>query len=165
MESENHSIAYLKMHKNPTTKLKSEEDYLRWAEKCLDEANAYFEISIRCMDMIYTINNSALLTNVSFACELYLKYLLLTNKIDCRNEHNLLKLFKKLPKETQENLKKIHPCGNTSIDKFELELEDIGHAFTIFRYIYERGNMAFNLQFLMELLFTLHSSINNKKEK
>ncbi|WP_121616326.1 HEPN domain-containing protein [Virgibacillus halodenitrificans] len=163
MENENSSIAYLKMHKNPTTDLKSEEDYLRWSEKCLNEANAYFEISFRCKDMIYNDYSNAFLTNVSFACELYLKYLLLIHRIDCRKVHNLYKLFKKLPEKIQENLRKTHPCGNTSIDKFEQELDDIGQAYMIFRYIYERGNMAYNLQFLMELLFALQSLIYNNK--
>lgn len=163
MKDENRSIAYLKMHKNPPTDLKSDEDYLRWSKKCLNEADAYFEVSFRCKDMIYSNYSNAFLTNVSFACELYLKYLLLIQNIDCRSEHNLYKLFKKLPKKIQEDLKKNHPCGNTSIDKFELELDNIGQAYMIFRYIYERGNMAYNLQFLMELLFTLHSLVHNKK--
>ncbi|MES1047566.1 hypothetical protein BLX88_19605 [Bacillus obstructivus] len=89
MEDENRSIAYLKMHKNPTKDLKSDEDYLRWSEKCLNEANAYFEVSFRCKDMIHNEFRNAFLTNVSFACELYLKYLLLIQNIDCRKEHNL----------------------------------------------------------------------------
>ncbi|OAB40868.1 hypothetical protein PMSD_00830 [Paenibacillus macquariensis subsp. defensor] len=164
MENENRSIAYLKMHKNPTTDLKSDEDYLRWSEKCLNEANAYFEVSFRCKDMIHNDYRNAFLTNVSFACELYLKYLLLIQSIDCRKEHNLYKLFKKLPEKIKEELKKKHPCGNISIDKFELELDEIGQAFMIFRYMYERGNMVYNFQFLMELLFTLHSLINNNKK-
>lgn len=164
MENENYSIAYLNMGKNPVTELKSDEDYSRWANNCLNEANAYFEVAFRCKDMIFTKHMNALLTNVSFACELYLKYLLLIHRIDCRRDHNLYKLFKKLPDNVQEDLKKKHPCGNTSIDNFELELHDIGQAYTIFRYMYERGNMAYNLQFLMELLFTLHCLIHKNTD-
>lgn len=164
MKDENSSIAYFKMHKNLTTDLKSDEDYLRWSEKCLNEANAYFEVSFRCKDMIHNDYRNAFLTNVSFACELYLKYLLLIQNIDCRKEHNLYKLFKKLPEKIQDDLKKKHPCGNISIDEFELELDDIGQAYMIFRYMYERGNMACNFQFLIELLFTLHSLIHNNKK-
>ncbi|OAB27813.1 hypothetical protein PMSD_23075 [Paenibacillus macquariensis subsp. defensor] len=81
-------------------------------------------------------------------------------------EKNIIyKLFKKLPEKIKEELKKKHPCGNISIDKFELELDEIGQAFMIFRYMYERGNMVYNFQFLMELLFTLHSLINNNKKE
>ncbi|MBG9754347.1 HEPN domain-containing protein [Lysinibacillus sphaericus] len=163
MKDENSSIAYFKMHKNLTTDLKSDEDYLRWSEKCLNEANAYFEVSFRCKDMIHNDYRNAFLTNVSFACELYLKYLLLNQNIDCRKEHNLYKLFKKLPEKIQDELKRKHHCGKVLIDEFELELEDIGQAYMIFRYMYERGNMAYNFQFLIKLLLTLHSLIHNKK--
>ncbi|QQK79935.1 HEPN domain-containing protein [Salicibibacter cibi] len=164
MEDENRSIAYLKMDENPSTELKSYEDYLRWSENCLNEANAYFEVSSRCKDMFLSEYKNAFLTNVSFACELYLKYLLLKQYINCRKEHNLYKLYKKLPEKIQEDLKKKHPCGNISIDEFELELDNIGQAYMIFRYIYERGNRAYNFQFLMELLFTLHSVIHYNKK-
>lgn len=157
MKNENNAIAYLKMHKNPVTPLKTEDDFVRWAKKCLTEADAYYAISFRCIDMIFTDNSNAVLTNVSFACELYLKHLLLSQKINYKSEHSLDKLFNKLPSEMQESLKQLHPCTNTSIDMFERELTDVAKAFTIFRYMYERGNIAYNLQFLMELLFTLHT--------
>lgn len=161
MKDEKSSKAYLKMDKNPTSSLKTEKDYLRWSENCLREANAFYEISFRCKDMMLSKYDNALLTNVSFACELYLKHLLLANNIDCRREHNLYKLFKKLPEKFQEDLKSKHPCGNISRSDFELSLDEVGKAFTIFRYMYEREIMAYNLQFLMELLFTLHNFSNN----
>lgn len=104
-------MAYLKMDKNLSAKLITVEDYLSWSEKCLKEANSYFEISNRCKDMAFSEYNNAFLTNVSFSCELYLKYLLLKSKIDCRREHNLYRLYKKLPDEIQQKLKVSHPCG------------------------------------------------------
>ncbi|MGG0718215.1 HEPN domain-containing protein [Robertmurraya massiliosenegalensis] len=164
MVDKNRSIAYLKMDKNPITDLKSDEDYSNWADKCLNEANAYFEVSYRCKDMMFNDYRNAFFTNVSFACELYLKYFLLINKKDCRKEHNLYKLFKKLPNEIQHELKEGHPCGNIKRDTFDLSLEEIGQAYMIFRYMYERGNMAYNFQFLMELLFTLHNLIHNQED-
>lgn len=91
--------------------------------------------------------------------------MLLNQNIDCRREHNLYKLFKKLPKKIQDDLKKIHPCGNISIDDFELELGDIGQAFVTFRYMYERGNMAYNFQFLIEFLTTLHRLIHSDERE
>ncbi|MEZ7170765.1 hypothetical protein [Sporosarcina sp. OR05] len=165
MKNEDNSRTYFKMHKNPTTSLKTKEDYLRWSENCLKEANAYHEVSFRCKDMMLSQHGNAVFTNISFACELYLKHLLLAHNIDCRREHNLYKLFKKLPEETQEHLKNKHPCGNILIENFELELDDVGQAFMIFRYMYERGNMASNIQFLIELLFTLHNVANNNVKR
>jgi HEPN domain-containing protein len=154
------------MHKNPSTALISDEDYLRWSKKCLKEANAYFEVSHRCKDMIFSEHSNAVLTNVSFACELYLKYLLLIRNVDCRSEHNLYSLFKKLPLEARNELKGKHPCGNILNTEFEQNLRDIGSAYTIFRYMYEKGNMAYNLQFLLELLWTLYDiAFNNTEDK
>ena len=161
MKNEDDSIAYFKMHKNPATSLKTEEDYLKWSKKCLIEANAYYEVSFRCKDMMLSQHGNAVFTNISFACELYLKHLLLAHNIDCRREHNLYKLFKKLPKEMQEDLKYNHPHGNIREDEFELTLKDVGQAFTIFRYMYERESMASNVRFLSELLSTLHNFANN----
>lgn len=83
--------------------------------------------------------------------------------MDCRKEHNLYKLFKKLPEEIQNKIKEAHLCGNTSKNYFEQEIDDLGQAFIVFRYMYERGSMAYNAQFLLELLDTLHKYINYNK--
>ncbi|MFF2795593.1 HEPN domain-containing protein [Lysinibacillus xylanilyticus] len=156
-------LAYLKMQKNPVQDLKSNEDYFNWSKKCQKEANAFYNVSYRCIDMMLSDNRNAFFTNVSFACELYLKCLLLRQKIDCRKEHNIYKLFKKLPEEMQNEIKEAHPCGNISKNCFEQEIDDLGQAFIVFRYMYERGNMAYNVQFLLELIDTLHKYINYNK--
>ena len=153
------------MDNNSATSLKTEEDYLRWSEKCLIEANAYHAVSLRCLDMMLSDYRNAFLTNVSFACELYLKHLLLARNINCKGPHNLYVLFKKLPMEMQADLKRKHPCGNITIDEFEVVLDEVGLAFTIFRYMYERGTIAYNFQFLIELLFTLHNVANNSVKR
>ena len=56
----------------------------------------------------------------------------------------------------QEQLRDLHPCGNIPKENFELELKELGKSFTVFRYIYERSTIAWNAQFLLELLDTLH---------
>ena len=59
----------------------------------------------------------------------------------------------------QDQLKGEHPCGNIPRENFELKLRDVGESFNIFRYMYEHGNMASNIQFLIEL-FTLNNFTN-----
>lgn len=163
MTESSKTLAYLKMDKNPNKSLISDEDYINWSKECHKEANAFYNVSYRCIDMMLGDNMNAFFTNVSFACELYLKCLLLMQKIDCRKEHNLYKLFKKLPEEIQNEIKEAHPYGNTTKNCFEQEIDDLGQAFVVFRYMYEKGNMAYNAQFLLELIDILHKYINYNK--
>lgn len=134
-------------------------------KNCLKEANAYYEVAFRCKDMMLSQHGNAVFANISFACELYLKYLLLSNGIDCKQGHNLYNLYKKLPQNIQKDLKNKHPHGNIRKDEFELTLDDVGQAFTIFRYMYERSIMASNVQFLIELLSKLHNIANNNVKR
>lgn len=157
-------MAYFQMDKNPIRELKTEEDYKKWAQGCYKTAKAFYNVSYRCKDMVFTENMDAVFSNIAFACELYLKCLLFEQKIDCRKEHNLYKLYKELPEKLQKQLKELHPCGNTQESKFELELKEVGKAFTVFRYMYERTTMAWNGQFLIELLDTLHRNIVDDSE-
>ncbi|WP_434302288.1 hypothetical protein [Clostridium botulinum] len=151
------SVAYLKMDMNSVKRLKTNDDYSNWANGCYKEANAFYNVALKCHDMLFSENMCAVFTNISFACELYFKCLLFYLKIDCRREHNLYKLYCKLPEEVKTELKAFHACGNTSKDMFERELEDLGQAFIIFRYHYERSRLACNSQFLLELLGVLHN--------
>lgn len=152
---------YFQMDKNPVKELKTDEDYEKRSEGCYRQAEAFYQVSYRCKDMLFGENMDAVFTNIAFACELYLKSLLFGQGIDCRKEHDLYKLYKSLPDEIQEQLKDLHPCGNTPKSGFELQLKELGKAFMIFRYIYERKGMAWNGQFLIELLDTLHQNIVN----
>jgi len=152
-------MAYLQMDKNPVKELKTEEDYCRWSKGCYRQAKAFYNVSYRCRDMLLNEDMDAVFTNISFACELYLKCLLFDQKIDCRKEHDLYKLYKSLPDKIQEQLKELHPCRNTQKENFDLQLKELGKAFIVFRYMYERTTMASNGQFLIELLDTLHQCI------
>ena len=72
-------------------------------------------------------------------------------------------LYKLLPDEEKEKIKQRHPCTNIPKEQFELNLEELGKAFIVFRYIYERKEVAFNAQFLIELAETLRKNIHDKK--
>lgn len=158
-------MAYFQMDKNPIRELQTDDDYQNWSIGCYKHAESFYNVAFRCKDMLLSENMDAVFTNIAFACELYLKCLLFSEQIDCRKEHDLYRLYKSLPDEVQAEIKALHPCGNILKVNFELELKEVGKAFTVFRYMYERKMVAWNGQFLLELLDTLHRNIINEDMK
>lgn len=158
------NVAYFQMDKNPIKDLKTEEDFKNWSKGCYRQAETFYRLCYRCRDMMFTEDMDALFTNIAFACELYFKCLLFDEQVDCRKEHDLYKLYKSMPEKMQEEIKEAHPCGNTQKSNFELELKEVGKAFTVFRYRYERGMLAWNGQFLVELLDMLHQRVVDTDE-
>lgn len=108
------------------------------------------------MDMIISEYSNQICSNMAFSCELFLKSILFKNQIDCRNEHDLYELYKLLPDIDKENIKKKHLCGNIKRESFDINLKELGKAFIVLRYSYERKRIAYNLQFLLELLMALN---------
>ena len=105
--------------------------------------------------MILSEYNSQICSNIDFSCELFFKSILFKNEIDCRMEHDLYQLYKLMPHKAKENIKEIHKSGNIKKEDFEPNLKEIGKAFIVLRYSYERKRMAYNLQFLIELIMAL----------
>ncbi len=60
-----------------------------------------------------------------------------------------------LPSKIKKEIQEIHSCSNSNKDRFELELKELRKAFIVFRYAYERKILAWNMQFLIELVLTL----------
>ena len=83
------------------------------------------------------------LVNKSFACEVYLKFLLGDFKIDFsdlkgKNGHNLSKLYDKLPINVKnELLKFLQSKGTQTNEKLLTKLNSVSQAFIEWRYIYE----------------------------
>lgn len=94
------------------------------------------------------------LVNKAFACEVYLKFLLIEYNINIsdlkgKEGHNLLKLYKKLPRELQENfLNSMYNKGILSEDQLVKELQNISQTFVEWRYIYEKNEHSTNYGFL-----------------
>ena len=156
-------MAYFQVDKNPCKNLETSDDYFEWAKGCYREANAFYKVAIRNSDLLFGEEAMAVFTNIAFACELYFKCLLFINEINCAKKHDLFELYKLLPYEEKEKIKQRHPCTNIPKEQFELNLEELGKAFIVFRYIYERKEVAFNAQFLIELVETLKKNIHDKK--
>lgn len=154
------TLTYFQMEKNKEFDLKKKTDYIEMGKRAYKSAEEYFYIVQNCFFMILNGNHSALCTNMSFACELYIKSLLFYEKIECRNKHDLFELYNMLPNQIKNEIKKYHPCSNINKDMFEQELKELGKSFVVFRYSYERKSLAWNMQFLIELIQTLNFYTN-----
>lgn len=146
---------YFQMEKNEEYKLNTREDYKKIAKSTYRTAVGFYIISQRCLDMVLSEYSNQICTNIAFACELFLKSILFENGIDCRKQHDLYKLYNLLPNNNKKIIKRMHKSGNIKKEDFELNLREIGKAFVVLRYSYERKRMAYNLQFLMELTIAL----------
>lgn len=114
---------------------------------CLSNANDFFEISsiIDCKRTEFEYKYLSVYgTNLSFSCELYLKYLLLKNscsleKIQKRG-HNLKKLFNLLQKNFSSVAEIILEYYDQECPRNDIEnlLASDGANFMDFRYLYEK---------------------------
>lgn len=146
---------YFQMDRNEKYELKSGEEYKRISKSTYKAAVGFYIISQKCMDMIISEYSNQICSNIAFSCELFLKSILFKNEIDCRSEHDLFKLYNLLPQKDREAIKKKHLCGNINRESFDINLKEVGKSFVVLRYSYERKRMAYNLQFLLELLMAL----------
>ncbi len=84
------------------------------------------------------------LVNKSFACEVYLKFLLLENNITFndlkgKSGHDLLMLYNKLPLIIRQTLLKfLQNKGTPSNESLITKLKSVSQAFIQWRYIYEK---------------------------
>ena len=114
---------------------------------------------LECADYCFNAENSFVkgfhtpaIVNYAFACEVYLKLLLLHQGIKIKR-HELLELFKQLPEEKQKQIMtKIFNNGIWLTDAFgKNELYNISDVFVKWRYRYEFSTLSCNVGFLQEL--------------
>lgn len=146
---------FFQMEKNEEYKLNTKDDYKKIAKSTYQSAVGFYIISQKCIDMILSEYSNQIVVNIAFACELFLKSILFEREIDCRKEHNLYKLYNLLPSDNKKVIKELHKSGNINKKSFELNLKEVGNSFVILRYSYEKKRLAYNLQFLIELLIAL----------
>ena len=151
--------AFFQMEKNPKREILTDADYIAISKSCMENANSFFDVATRCLPLLYR-SSEAVFTNIAFACELYLKALLYFEKTDAKHTHDLSALFHLLPLEYQQRIIQTHPCTNIPRENFELDLKEIGKAFSVLRYSFERSMLSCNVQFLGELMATLAEITN-----
>jgi len=112
---------------------------------CLANANDFFEIACMIDNLRVEFSYkylSVFVTNLSFSCELYMKYILLKKSVDakCLRKHNLLELYKTIQDKYSDIAKKIEDMymEEEPIHDVLFLLESDGNNFIDFRYLYEK---------------------------
>ena len=106
------------------------------------------------------------IVNSSFALELYLKSILMANKIHCENNHHLTELFELLPDNIKEEFSRSYNNLDELLSKYD-------NAFMKFRYHYELYDtktgkekeetiLSFNTEEIESLLLLFYSYCNSK---
>ena len=99
-------------------------------------------------------------TNLAFACELFLKSMLHSQRIKFKKEHNLENLYRLLPNVQKEEIRlRVKDVPLRKNEDFELILSEISHAFVFQRYIYERKGAVADIGSLLGLACVLCSMI------
>lgn len=110
------------------------------------------------------------ITLASFACELFLKFLIGVNqiknmksaeKVEIPRKHNLKSLYIQLPSEFQDAILKKIPK-----DRLKKILERNSNSFMEWRYIYEcsKEEIIFNYDYIKQLMDVLYEFANKVKD-
>lgn len=87
-----------------------------------------------------------IITNMSFACELFLKAILKHDGIQQKKIHKLDGLFNELRDDRKREI-----VGFENAEEFMIQLTNISNLFEEWRYIYERYPSSVEYNFLCEL--------------
>lgn len=110
--------------------------YLQTADRCGDEK-----------DILNWLFVPEIVTR-SFACELYMKAILLYNG-NYPHDHNLTELFGKLPQEIQRKMKsEVQQDTGYGEVEFSTKLQAVSDIFEEGRYVYEYSEITIDLLFL-----------------
>lgn len=101
--------------------------------------------------------STAIDTNYSFSCEMFLKSIILFDKGNARG-HNLKELYDELPVDIKDLIKSQKIFSKDSLQiEFEELLEMMGDSFVFFRYDNENTGFTTNMNFLRGLAECLES--------
>ncbi len=133
---------------------------------CIDEADWFLYVAekINNLNDIICGGMYPFVVNMAFACELYIKAILIyksnNNKIE--KSHDLKKLFETLPIDVQSNIKTIF--SEKSDGDLEIILPEINTAFVDWRYAYEK-NVSANLSDIQKFAESLKEYANENIQK
>ena len=134
------------MEKKQKCVKKQSEEYDYWqiailGKTFLDAAQKCNDTKIECVGWSHHLI-VPIITNMAFACELFLKSILKYNNIEIR-KHCLVELFEKLPKEFKEEI-----IGLENEEIFYRNLTYISDFFEKWRYLYEYYPFSAKYDFL-----------------
>lgn len=161
---EPHIVGYAQLEKNARKQLETPEDCASMASGALRSGNDFYQVAL-----CYGIHNprqavlgTAVTCNLVFAAELYLKTLIYRSGRKPPRGHNLERLFEAIDENEQSEV--IASClphlRRQTADEFMLSLREIGNAFSVLRYSYERTGYVLDFLFVLSLAEALHDLAN-----
>lgn len=101
------------------------------------------------------------MVNFAFSIELYLKLLLFLANKELSNEHNLLKLFKRLVEVAPNAIDKIveHYPRSENRDEFIVHISEVKSVFIDWRYVYEKDFLCGSTDKLLEIAEALRRTM------
>lgn len=142
--------------KNPTT----QEDFRKYAESIFRCAEEYATLAIAPFPYLFDKAITAITTNMAFACELYLKALLVMEQKKTVSGHKIDELFRSIQSDEIKN----RIQKRVGYDNFDLCIQEIKLAFTVTRYTYEYKQMAWDFKFLNLLMIALRDECKIQME-
>lgn len=148
-----------------------------------DFLDAYKALEKHCNNVSLTTMGPAVV-NLAFALELHIKYLhfLTNNKIP--RGHNILKLFRQLPKQTKKDIfnhksisenpfnirgdllsPQYYSKKYSQYDRFLDQIKEISDGFEKWRYSYESASLKYDSSFALSLIEAVKSVSNQKNTK
>lgn len=112
--------------------------------KCyLDAAKKCNEPKIECVGWSHHLL-IPIVTNMAFACELFLKAILKRNNKEIKT-HKLMVLFEELPEDIKRKI-----VNSENEKDFRIKLDNVSDLFAEFRYIFERYPCSIEYKFLCD---------------
>lgn len=145
--------AKLQMDANEKKKPITPEEFQKYAESIFRCAEEYATLAIFSFPYVFDKSITAITTNIAFACELYLKCILVMEQKKTVTGHKIDELFASIQNEEIKNRIK----SNVAYDNFDLCIKEIKLAFTVARYTYEYREMACDFKFLILLMIALRN--------
>jgi HEPN domain-containing protein len=143
------------------TGIKNEADGFRYVYNNINNIlidNFFGEEKAKIVREIDLVNPG--ITNGCFACELYLKTLLMKQKKDIKETHNLYILFNSINGKTQNQIIKKFTDNGYTKELFTNKLKYIANGFKISRYDYENDYTYYMLSgFIYELIESLKENV------
>lgn len=153
-----HVIAALKARAKALGPVSLRDQMWREAVSFHESAQRNFEQRVG-PDGRYAFPFTAGVVGLAFACELYLKFLLLIAYGKAPHGHRLNVLFAKLPDEVRALVKVRYDQRRDGLGSvLEHDLVTFANAFVEFRYVYEGGNDALDIVGLGQLAASLYEA-------
>ena len=149
------------------TRIKNEADGFRYVYNKINNMlmdDFFGEEKVKIVKEIDLVNPG--ISNGCFACELYLKILLMQQKKNTKKIHNLKKLFNSINGKTQNQLIKKFTDNGYTKELFDKKLKYIANGFEISRYDFENDYTYYMLSgFIYEFIEALKETVEELNKK